>query len=116
MFDMANTTTYQLHILVNTAKLAFELHVQYIEPNSSKAHSDSCKQRCWSDKWQINARVLKRWSYPKTNTSETRFWEVIAMRAKAGISYHEVASSIPPSNLLTLSVVDKGEVTIYIKH
>jgi hypothetical protein len=42
-------------------------------------------------------------------------WEVIVVRAKVGISYHGVASLIPPSDLPTLSVVGKGEVTI-IKH
>ncbi len=43
-------------------------------------------------------------------------WEAIAMRAKAGIGYHGVASLIPPSDLPTLSVVGKGEVTISIKN
>ncbi len=43
-------------------------------------------------------------------------WEVIAVRAKAGIGYHGVARSITPSDLPTLSVVGKGEVTISIKH
>ncbi len=38
------------------------------------------------------------------------------MHAKAGIGYHGVASSIPPSNLPTMSVVGEGEVTIFIKH
>ncbi len=38
------------------------------------------------------------------------------MRAKAGISYHGVESSIPPSDLPTMSVVSEGGVTISIKH
>ncbi len=38
------------------------------------------------------------------------------MHAKVGIGYHGVASLIPPSDLPTLSVVGKGEVTISIKH
>ncbi len=42
-------------------------------------------------------------------------WEAIVVHAKAGIGYHGVASSIPPSDLPTLSVVGEGEVTISIK-
>ncbi len=38
------------------------------------------------------------------------------MRAKAGVGYLGVASLIPPSDLLTFSVVGEGEVEIYIKH
>jgi hypothetical protein len=38
------------------------------------------------------------------------------MHTKAGIGYHGVANLIPPKDLLTLSVVSKGEVTISIKH
>jgi hypothetical protein len=37
------------------------------------------------------------------------------MCTKAGIGYHGVASSIPRSDLPTLSVVGEGEVTIFIK-
>ncbi len=43
-------------------------------------------------------------------------WEATAVRAKVSISYHGVARSLPPSDLPTLSVVGKGEVTISIKH
>ncbi len=43
-------------------------------------------------------------------------WEVIVVRAKAGIGYHGVACSIPPFDLPTLSVAGEGEVTITIKH
>ncbi len=43
-------------------------------------------------------------------------WEGTIMRAKAGIGYYGVASSIPPSDLPTLSVVDEGEETISMKH
>ncbi len=43
-------------------------------------------------------------------------WGAIAVRAKAGIGYHGVVSSIPPSDLPTLSVVGEGEVSISIKH
>jgi hypothetical protein len=38
------------------------------------------------------------------------------MRAKMGIGNYGVVSSIPPSDLPTLSVVGEGEVTISIKH
>jgi hypothetical protein len=48
--------------------------------------------------------------HPKTR------WEGIVVRAKAGIGYRGVASSIPPSDLPTLSVAGKGEVAISIKH
>ncbi len=40
----------------------------------------------------------------------------IVVRAKAGIDYHGIVSSIPPSDLSTVSVVGEGEVTISIKH
>ncbi len=43
-------------------------------------------------------------------------WEAIAVHARAGIGYHRVASSIPSSDLPTLSLVGEGEVTISIKH
>jgi hypothetical protein len=43
-------------------------------------------------------------------------WEVIVVRANARIGYHGVVSLIQPSNLPTLSVVGKGEVTIFTKH
>ncbi len=43
-------------------------------------------------------------------------WKVIAVRAKAGIGYHGVVSSIPSSDLPTLSVVSEGDVSISIKH
>ncbi len=45
-----------------------------------------------------------------------QMWEAIVVRAKAGVGYHRVASLIPPSDLLTLSVVGKAKVTISIKH
>ncbi len=45
-----------------------------------------------------------------------RMYGGIAGRAKAAIGYHGVVSSIPPSDLPTLSVVDEDEVTIFIKH
>ncbi len=38
------------------------------------------------------------------------------MRAKAGIGYQGVVSLLPPSDLPTMSVVGKDEVTIFIKH
>ncbi len=45
-------------------------------------------------------------------------WEAIVVRARASIGYHGVVSSIPSSDLRTLSVVvvGKGEITISIKH
>jgi hypothetical protein len=43
-------------------------------------------------------------------------WEGIAVRANSGIGYNGVASSIPPFDLLTLSVVGEGKVIISIKH
>jgi hypothetical protein len=43
-------------------------------------------------------------------------WEDTAVLARAIISCHGAASSIPPSDLPTLSVVGKGEVAISIKH
>ncbi len=39
----------------------------------------------------------------------TQYWEVIVVHAKVGIGYHGVASSIPPSDLPTLSEVYKGK-------
>ncbi len=39
----------------------------------------------------------------------------IAVRAKVGIGYYGVTSSIPPSDLPNLSVVDEGVVTLSIK-
>ncbi len=43
-------------------------------------------------------------------------WEAIVVHAKVGISHHGVVSSIPPSDLPTLSGVGEGEVAISIKH
>jgi hypothetical protein len=40
----------------------------------------------------------------------------IAVLAKADIGYRGVVSSIPPSDLPTLSVAGEGDVTIYIAH
>ncbi len=53
------------------------------------------------------------WSRPSGNT----VWNPNYVKSiYVYVGYHGVASSIPPSDLPTLSVVGESEVTISIKH
>ncbi len=66
--------------------------------------------------WAPSVRELGRcWRHARVSMGKP-YWEAIAVRAKAGIGYHGVTSSIPPSDRPTSSVVGKGEVMVFIKH